>query len=290
MRRVKVVVDSGADLPPELVQRYDIQVVPLRVTLGLEDVSHLHASPERFWQQALASGRRPATAAPSPEQVRRVFHSLVRAGYDVLAVTLTGKLSAVYESFAFAAREFPGRVAVVDSRSLSLGVGLVAWRAAQWAAEGMSLEDVRRAAEALRERVYVAAVLDTLDWAVHGGRIAYLLPVIRRVTRLFRVKVILRVDAGRVHLGGVQRTYARAVRMLEDQVLALGPVETLWIPHTRRPRQARTLAERLASPLGLPLEHILIREAGPVLGSHVGPGALGVALVMSNDERLKSND
>lgn len=276
---VKIVADSACDLPPHLVQAYDITIVPLVVTVNGRDVSHLYNDPDAFWEVVLQEGVRPQTAAPPPGQIAQVFASLVDAGHDVIAITLTGKLSGVYQAFRVAAASAGGRVHVFDSRSLSLGIGVQVLEAARMAAAGAGVAEILQHLTVLRARVRVLAVLDTVDWAERGGRIAYLMPVIRRAARLFNVKVLLSVEDGEVRLLGVQRAYRAALQVLKRHVLTLAPVTHLLVPHTRQHALAQTLADELAPALGLPREEVIVQEAGAVLGAHVGPGALGVAVV-----------
>ncbi len=279
MRPVKIVADSACDLPPDLLEQWDIRIVPLNVMLGSEDLTSLWNDPEAFWTAVEQRGLRPQTAAPSPEHLTQAARPLVDAGFDVVALSLTSRISAVYQSFSVAAREFSGHVVVFDSRSLSLGEGIQVLEAARLAAQGMGRDELLASLREFRARVHLTAVLNTLDWAERGGRIAYLMPLIRRATRLFNVHVLLHVIDGYVRLAGVQRTYRGALNVLKQRTLKLAPVSHLLVPHTRRSALARRLADELAPALQVPPERLLVHEAGAVLGSHVGPGALGTVVV-----------
>ncbi len=277
MKRVKVVADSACDLPAPLLAKWDIHVVPLHVTVNGQDVSHLYTDPDAFWRLVEETGGRPTTAAPSPEQVKAVIEPLVEAGYEVVAIPLSAQLSTTYASFVQAAADYPQQVHVFDSASLSLGIGIQVLEAARLAAEGSSSADILAHLATVRERVHLLAVLDTIEWADRGGRIAYLMPVIRRVARVFNVKVILDVK-GKVHFLGAQRSYRAALRVLKEKALALGPAHHLLVPHTRQHALAESLADELAPALGVPREEVIVHEAGPILGAHVGPRAVGVVV------------
>ncbi len=274
---VKIVADSACDLPESILKEWDIHIVPLHVTINGQDVSHLYTDPDAFWRIVEETGGRPTTAAPSPEQVRAVIGPLVDAGHEVIAIPLSAALSSTYASFVEAAETYPGRVHVFDSQSLSLGIGVQVWKAAKRAAAGEASERILAYLTSLRERTTLIAVLDTIEWADRGGRIAYLMPVIRRVARVFNVKVLLEVK-GKVHFLGAQRSYKAALRVLKEKAIALGPADHLLVPHTRQHALAESLADELAPALGVPREEVLVHEAGPILGSHVGPRAIGVVV------------
>ena len=279
MRPVKIIADSACDLPRELLRRWDIRIVPLTVVLGTEDVTSLYDDPDAFWQAVERSGVRPQTAAPSPESLVQVARPLIEAGHDVLAISLTSRISGVYQSFQIAAAQFPGRLVAFDSWSLSLGEGVQVLEAAKRAEEGADLQSLVAYLTTLRQRVHLTAVLNTLDWAERGGRIAYLMPIIRRATRLFNVHVLLHVVDGYVRFAGAQRSYRSAVEVLKKNTLRHKPVSHFWVPHTRNAQLAEQLADELAPALDIPRDQVLVHEAGAVLGAHVGPRAIGTVVV-----------
>ncbi len=275
---LRVVADSACDLPPHIVEALGITLIPLHVTINSHDVSDTYADPARFWAAIERWGGRPRTAAPAPGAIVEQVRPFVEAGDDVLALTLTGKLSAVYDAFAIAAEHLGGKMHVFDTWSLSLGEGVQVMEAARLAQQGVPVGEIVAYLEDLRARVRLRAVLDTLDWAERGGRIAYLMPLIRRGARVFNVKVMLNVEEGRVRLLGIQRSYRRALEKLKALTRASAPVEHLLIPHTRQPRLAASLADEMANALGIPRESVIVQEAGPILAAHVGPGAVGIVV------------
>lgn len=276
---IKIVTDSACDLPPGLIEAHHVHVVPLVVYLDGEELAGPFPAPEAFWEEVAARQARPRTAAPAPGTVVEVVQPLVDAGYHVVALTLSSRLSAVYRAFDMAAQTLRERMTVFDTQSLSLGQGVQVLEAARLVAAGTPLDDLLSALANFRSRVHLHAVLDTLDWAERGGRIAHLLPLIRRTTRLFNVKVLLNVAGGDVHFMGAVRSYRAALERLKRQTLSLAPVTQLLIPHTRRHALADALADELAPILGIPREEVLVQEAGPILSAHTGPGALGTVVV-----------
>ena len=281
---VRVICDSACDVPVDVQERYHIRVVPLDVRVGSREMSTATTDSEQFWDVVAQEGEKPQTAAPPPARIEALVRPLVEAGHEVLALTLTGKLSAVHRSFVLAAEAFGQQMRVFDTQNLSLGAGVQVIAAARWATEGRPMAEILHRLQALRERVKLQAVLDTLDWAERGGRIAYLMPLIRRTTRVFRVKVLLHVLGGEVRLLGVQRSWRSGVKMLVQHTLDLAPLEALWVVHTRRGSEAHTLARHLAEAMGWPPDRVRVQEAGPVLAAHVGPGALATVAVIRSSK------
>ena len=276
---VKIVTDSACDLPRALLEAYDIRIVPLVVYLDSEELADPLLDPDTFWAEVTRRQARPSTAAPAPGTVAEVIGPLVEQGHQVLALTLSSRLTGVYESFRVAAQAFPGRVEVFDTQSLSLGEGVQVLEAARMASKGATLPQLCAMLRDIRPRVHLQAVLDTLAWAERGGRIAYLMPIIRRATRLFNVKVLLRVEDGLVHYMGSARSLQGAIHVLEKRTLSLAPVTRLLIPHTRQHQLAESLADRLAPALNLRRKDVIVQEAGPILSAHVGPGVIGTVVV-----------
>ena len=280
MNSVRIVADSGCDLTPELVNRYEITVVPCFVRFGQDMVSDDTLDVEEFWRRAATLNEVPGTAAPSPEAFQQAYRRLISAGHDVLCLTLPRQHSAVYNSAWLGAQEFGlDRVRVVDSRSISLGMGVQVIEAAKRALSGASLEAVQRAVENLRDRTSVIFVLDTLEWVRRGGRLDRMMPLIEKLARTFHVKPIVELVDGDMRLLGVARSYRGALSRLEDEVRARLPVEILAAAYTRGRDAAIDLAGRLAGMVNLLPADIMLQEAGPVFASHAGPNALGAIVV-----------
>ncbi len=282
---VQIVCDSACDVPETLQRRYGVLVIPLDIRVGQHFVTTAELTLDRFWALVAETGERPQTAAPPPGRIIEAVRPVVSGGHRVLALTLTGRLSAVHRSFVLAAESFKGRMVVFDTQNLSLGAGVQVLAAARWAAEGHDLETIHRRLYDLRARVRLQAVLDTLDWAERGGRIAYLMPLIRRTARVFRVKVLLQVVEGEVRLLGVQRSWSGGMEMLYRHTLAWSPLEDVWVVHTRRPDEAAIMAQRLTEALGWPSGRVPVVEAGPILAAHVGPGAIATVAVLATEPR-----
>lgn len=273
-RALRIVTDSSADLPAEVVRELDITVVPLIVTIGESTYEDTALSQDAFWRLVAESEAPPRTSQPSPGSLAQAFERLVTAGYDVLCLTITGVHSGTFGVAWSVAQAYPGRVTVFDSQSLSLGLGLQVLRAAQWAREGLGLDEILARLRSLRERIHIIIQLDTVEFIRRGGRAAKLMPLIDRLVRALDLKPLLGIVGGELKLLGVARSPRKAMRRILDEIAQLGPLDFVAAMHIRCPQRAEELGNELARLTGVPRESIWVGEAGAVLAVHGGAGTL----------------
>jgi len=277
-RTIGVVTDSGCDLPPQTIDEFEIEVVPLVVHFGTAVYNDGELSVEEFW--AKASGpHHPQTSQPSVGTFERVFERLVAQGKQVLCLTVTGKHSGTFNAARLAAERFGQAVQVFDSLSLSLGLGVQALAAAQAARLGRSMGEILALLEDLRERVRLTAVLDSLDNLRRGGRADGFIAVAGRMTQALKIKLIVNLVEGWLRPLGVARSFESGLRRVLDLVERMGRLEHLAVVHTRRQRMAEEMASRLAERIRFPHERIWVRETGSVIATHAGPGVVAVLAV-----------
>lgn len=271
---VRVVTDSACDLSEQLVAQYDITVVPLTIRFGTEEfIDREQLSVETFWQRLTDSTALPETAAPSAGAFEAAFRSLAASGATgVICINLSSEVSATMQSAALAATavadEIPVRV--IDSRSVSMGVGLLVVEAARQAANGAELETIVARVESARDRTHLFATLDTLEFLKRGGRIGGAQALLGS---LLAVKPIIEVRDGLVGEGGKVRTRAKALHALADRVRDAGPIDMIAIIDGRAPDLDRL--RELVIPL-VPDAEMIDGTIGPVVGTHSGPGVVGV--------------
>jgi DegV family protein with EDD domain len=281
MNTVRIVADSGCDLSPPVAARYGITLVPVYVNFGGEMVPSDELTSDQFWARAGQSAQTPGTAAPAPGAFLEVFQKLVAAGHDVVCFTLPKKYSGTFNSAWVAAQEFGERVRVVDSGSISLGMGLQVLHAAREALAGRSAEVIQRAALNRAERTSVLFVLDTLDWVRRGGRLDRVMPLIEKVTQTLRVKPVLELMNGEFRLLGVVRSSRSSLQRIEEEMHSRLPVVAAAVAYTRGGQAAIDLVNRLAASLNLVADDIMLTEAGPVFAVHAGPNAIGAMVIRS---------
>jgi DegV family protein with EDD domain len=270
---VRIVTDSACDLPQAVADAHGIEIVPLTIRFGgTEFTDRLDLSVDEFWRRSAASAELPETAAPSPGQYEETFRRLAGAGADgVVCIALSGELSATIQSARLAADSVADtiRVEVVDSRSVTMGLGMIVLTAARRAEEGADVDTIVKEAVSLAERTRVWGALDTLENLKKGGRIGGAKALVASV---LSIKPIIEVRNGKVEEGGKQRTRARALAFLIDKVREQGPVENLAVMHADTD-DVDAFIERLRP---FAAGEIVVGDIGPVIGSHSGRGAIGV--------------
>lgn len=281
MNNVRIVADSGCDLPPALVDQYDITIVPVFVRFGKEMISSDNLTNDEFWRRAQSGREAPGTSSPAPGTFYRVFQKLVSAGHDVVCLTLPGRHSGTFNAAWLAAQDFGEKVRVVDTGSFSLGMGLQVLSAAREALAGKSAEFIQKAAENLRARTSVIFVLDTLEWVRRGGRLDLIIPLIDRVARSLHIKPVLEMSDGEFKIVGIARSTRSALQRLEEEVSARLPVAALATVYTRGCAVAHDLAERVAALAGCQQDEVIFGEVGPAFAAHAGPNAIGAAIIRS---------
>lgn len=274
---IRVVTDSTADLPADLVRELGIHVVPLNVHFGEETLlDGVDITPDDFYRRLVASARPPTTSQPSVGAFVEVYERLLAESDGVVSVHLSSHVSGTHNS-ATQAREEVGRdrpIVVVDSLQASLSLGLAVAAAARAAQGGAGLEEVQAEAESAAGRAHLFGLLETLEYLQRGGRIGR---AQAWVGTLLRIKPILTIRDGVAHPLERARTRAKGVDRLVELTVGHSPLEALAVIHSNTPEYAEALVERVAE--CLPGERIIVGRFGPVMGTYLGPGALGIALL-----------
>jgi DegV family protein with EDD domain len=278
MPNVAIVTDTSADLLPDQAAEAGIRLVPLTVSFGDETFAAVtELSNEAFYERLTAPGAPlPRTAAPNPAQFEAAYREAIDGGADsVLCVTISSDLSATYASAVQGAAAFaPGQVEVVDSRTVTHALAMIALGAAERARTGASQADVLAAVRDLVTRSHIVFTVDTLEYLQKGGRIGRASAFLGTV---LSIKPILQVSDGVVGPLDRRRTAAKArERLLE--LVASRPVEQATVVHTVAPG-IEAFRDEVAAAASLDPTSVGIGLVGPVAGTHVGPGMVGVALI-----------
>ncbi len=272
---VQVITDSTADIPPALAQAAGIWVVPLSVRFGSEVYRDgVDITADQFYGKLRSWPGLPATSAPAAGIFAERYREALAAGRSSLGIHLSSKLSGTYSAAATAAAEFGDEVAVLDSRSASMALGWIVLAAAERARAGASLAEVRELAESLIPRAHVYLTLDSLENLRKGGRIGRATALLGT---LLNVKPIITVIDGEVAPVERVRTFGKALSRLAELVAQHGPIERLAVGYTDVPEVAGTLRELVEKVL--PGVEVLTFQAGPVIGTHVGHGAVGITFI-----------
>lgn len=282
--RVAVVTDSACDLPDASLEAEGVTVVPLRLILGEETfLDKVTITPAAFHKR-MAEGRFVArTSQPPPADFREVYGALAAHGAPVLGIHVSGALSGTCSAARTAATSLRADgglapVAVMDSRSVSVGQGLIVQEAARAARSGGTLAEVVAAAESAAARARLYAAVPSLDTLVKGGRVT---AGQRAFANALGVVPLITIDGlGRARPGGAARGFPRACVKLVEKSLAKtrGLPATIWgVAHFEAARLAESIAEELLA--RRPGSDAFVVEIAPVLAAHTGPGAVAVGFL-----------
>jgi fatty acid-binding protein DegV len=302
---IKIVTDSTAYLPEATVRQHDLRIVPLCVHFGEEAFKEgVELSHEEFYARLKAAPVLPTTSQPSAGEFHEVFKELVDAGHEVVVLTISSKLSGTWNS-AMAAKEMlpEAKICVIDSLSTSIGLQLMVGAAIEAAAAisvidslstaiglqlmlaaaveaaqaGASRQEILDQVEEIKARIHVLFVVDTLEYLAKGGRIGNAKAF---MGTLLKVKPILVLQDGVIEpleqVRSKQKAQARMLDLVEEYVGGKGAQAKVAICGALVPEEVNALSRDLVGRLGC--EQPSISEIGPVIGTHTGPGVIGVAV------------
>ncbi|MCD6553011.1 MAG: DegV family protein [Anaerolineae bacterium] len=274
---IKIVTDSTAYLPEEIVQRYGIHVIPLNVLFGNRIYKEgLDLSYEQFYQKLAQAKNLPTTSQPAVGEFYDLYSELTRDGSEVISIHISSKISGTIDSALMACKELPDAlISVVDSLSTAIGLELMVIAAAEAVSAGQSRAEVVAMLERMARETRLFFVVDTLEYLQKGGRIGGAAAL---VGTLLNVKPILCFKDGRIEALEKVRTKRKAVnRLLDVMVEEIGSDEPVRVAigHAMAPEEGQALLERARSRLNCTASYLA--QIGPVIGTHAGPGALGMA-------------
>jgi DegV family protein with EDD domain len=275
--RLRVVTDSTADLSPELRAAYGIEMVPLTVHFGPESfLDAVDMDTEAFWAKIKTSPHHPKTAQPAPGDFLKVYRPIIEAGDEILSVHLSGNLSGTVSSAGVAAGMLPaGKVTLVDSKSVSMGLGMMAIEASRRAQAGESAAQIAAFLNELKERMHILFTVDSLEFLQKNGRVGKAQALIGG---LLGIKLILQVDRDGVvapadKVRGKSKVVPRTLEMMNERI-PFGSRIKLAIMHAQDEPEAMAWLETLKTKYDV-VEHY-VYPLGPVVATNAGPGAIGV--------------
>jgi DegV family protein with EDD domain len=281
---VRIVTDSTCDLPAETIARYRIQVIPLYINIGSQGyLDGIDISREEFYTRLPSLSTHASTAVPSVERFVSAYNSLADEGAsEVLSIHISTALSGVVNVARVAAQETTStNITVFDSRQLSLGTGFLVETAAEMAAAGSSVGEILPALNDQVQRSRVFAALDTVEFLKRSGRMNKYLA---GLAALLQIKPILTMHDGKPGSERI-RTRDRALKRVVEMLAAAGPLERVAIVHTHASSEALAELRSMAAHL-LPPGPILTEDITPVIGAHIGPGAVGFAVVQAAKQSI----
>jgi len=274
---VKIVTDSVADLPPQVIKELGITVIPLHVRFGDEVYRDgIDITAEQFYLRLAHDKILPVTSVPAPANFAEAYDKLAEETDEILAIIVTSRLSGTYE----VARQSVGlmkkkcRVEVIDSQWAIMAQGLIVITAARAAQSGASFNEVMDLTHRNIKRVDFRAAFDTLEYLQRGGRIGKAQAFLGS---MLKINPIITIRDGVVHPAGRERSRAKTIDYLYNFAASYSHIEEIAVEDAAAPDDAEILAERLS--LRLPKNQIYRSRASPVIGTHTGPGLLAVSVL-----------
>lgn len=278
-KKIRIVTDSVSDIPPDLLEQWQIAVIPCFVNYGgnsyADDGVELNRS--EFYQQVASMSEFPTTAAPPPAMAEAILQDALESYDHLICIHVPAKLSQTINNVRLGAASLPAdKVTIIDSGTLSMGIGTMVLMAAEIAQQTGDVEQVVSALERVRDHVQVYAAFATMDFLRRSGRVNNLVAV---VGSLLQIKPIVAVRDGVVEPEHRVRTFGRAVAKLREMVDEQMPLYRLTVLHIANHAGAQAFLDELGdkAPPGT-----RIVEVGPTLGTHIGPGSVGAVTLSRN--------
>jgi DegV family protein with EDD domain len=273
----KIIADSLGDVPPEVAKELGITIIPVHVIFGAESFRDgIDLTSEQFYDKLTREKTLPTTSVPPLGTFVDAFDKLAEETDQILAITVSSKLSATHETAAQAVELMKRkcRVEVVDSLGAGMAEGLLVITAAKAAQAGAGLDEVIKLTQRNITRTEIRMAFDTLEYLKRGGRIGRAQALLGSVLKL---NPILGIKDGEVHPFARERSRAKAIDYLYNFAMSFANIEELAVEDATTPDEADMLVERLSS--RFPRERIYRPKVSPVLGAHVGPHVLSVAVL-----------
>jgi len=271
---IKIVTDSTADVPKELLERYDIRVVPINIQFGMETYQEgIDIDRPTFFRKL--EEVMPTSSQPAPGQLVEVYRELAEDGHSIISIHVTSKHSGTYQSALLAKSMLPeAEIEVFDTLSISIGTGYQVLAAARAAEEGKSMGEIIQILEGIRSRMYLHLTPATLKYLQKSGRVGRLAGALGS---LLNVKPVIKVEDGTLELFQNVRTRSKAIdRLVELTEEAVGTTEPvkLAISQAQVPAEAEKLRERLERTFNCDEMHVV--DLACSLTVHGGPGIIGI--------------
>lgn len=280
-KKVKIISDSTCDLSKELVQRYDIDILPLHILLGDKEYEDGVITPDEIFAWSDANKTTPKTSAPAITEAVELMKPYVEEGRELVCFSISESMSTSGNVMRLAAGELDADelVTVIDSANLSTGIGLLVIEAAIMADKGCSASEIKARMEELKPYVRASFVVDTLTYLYRGGRCSAVAAMAGSVLKLHPRIVVENgaMDAAKKYRGRLSSVIMSYTKDMEEQLKNARP-DRVFITHSGCDRQIVDNVRGYLESLGI-FDEILETRAGGVISSHCGPGTLGVLFI-----------
>ncbi len=279
---IKIIADSTCDLSKDLIEKYDIAILPLHINLGDEEYSDgVTITPDEIYKWSDANNTTPKTSAASIEDTIEVLKPILDAGNEVVMFCIASGMSTTINVFNMAVQELDAedKVRVIDSANLSTGIGLQVIEAACMAQEGKTLDEIASAIEELKTRVRASFVVDILTYLHRGGRCSGLAALAGGMLKL-HPKIVVKdgvMGPDKKYRGKINSAIMNYAQDMEESLLK-AKKDRVFITHSGCDEEAINSVKAYLESLNV-FDEILVTRAGGVVSSHCGPGTLGVLFI-----------
>lgn len=281
-KMIKILSDSTCDLSKELVERYNIDIIPLHVYLGEKEYRDgVDIVPEKIYEWSDANGETPKTSAPAIEDIEAIYRQYMDDFDGMVVFTISASMSASFNVCKLAAEALGivDKVAVIDSANLSTGIGHLVIKAAEFAAAGMGIKEIEEEILRLRPMVRASFVVDTLEYLHRGGRCSGLAAMFGSVLKLHPRIVVKdgKMSSDKKYRGNLENVIVSYTKDLAPELANAEP-DRVFITHSGCQDEIVFKVRDILAEMGY-FKEILITHAGCVVSSHCGPGTLGVLFI-----------
>jgi len=274
---VKIVTDSTSDLPDSLVHQLGITIVPLTVSFGSESYfDGVDLKADEFYAKLVNSPVLPTTSQPTPAAFTKVYDELSGESDEILSIHISAKLSGTHNSAVLAREDSKSssRIAVIDSKMASMGLGMIVIKAAKAAQNGASLDEVVQVTQDAMSKVYFFGMVDTLEYLQKGGRIGKAQAM---MGTLLSIKPIIGCVDGEVQPQAKARTRKKAMVRLLEMVQEHQNIKGVTVVNSTVPDEVAAFTEKVAA--FCEKDKIIQARIGPVIGTYLGPGSVAVGVM-----------
>lgn len=280
MKRIAIVTDSAASVPPELAREVGLEIVPMGIQIGNQFLREgIDITTEEFYRQ-LEEKENITTSQPSPGDFLAIYNKLVNKAKEIISIHITSRQSGTVGVAELVKKDIPIPITVVDSESASMGQGFVALAAARAALRGKSREEILEIIERVKQKTTVFVAVPTLKYLARSGKVSR---VQAKVASLLTIKPILSVKNGLVQAVDKKRSYGQALQRMIALVEKRFPTEKLTIAvlHSNAPEKAEEFKQIVEERLRC--AQVFIAEMGASLAVHGGQGMLGIAACAADE-------
>ncbi|WP_343101676.1 DegV family protein [Romboutsia sp. MSSM.1001216sp_RTP31141st1_G3_RTP31141_220114] len=279
MKDIKIICDSLSDIPNELIEKYDIEVVPLTVILNEKEYKDgVDISNDEFYKTLREENVYPKTSQATYAQFKEVFEKYVNQGKRVLYIAGSSVATGTYQSAVMAKNDTDGEIYTYDSQAFSYVIGILVVEAARMASEGYDIDEIMKAIEELRDKTYVLFSVDTLEYLQKGGRISSTKAAIGSI---LNIKPILDIKNGLVapvcQVRGKKNVISKMIELVKDNCGENLQEQTICIGYSDDFKERERLTEAVKAEFNP--KDILYFQIGSCVGSHAGPGLTGIVCI-----------